>query len=89
MMTPEDNDSLEELRANVKDVATSVKKLTGSVNELTETTRSMQTEFRDGFQTLTSIAEQTSNAVRQVAEAEARSIKRLDSVETRVDRLEN
>ena len=74
--------SLAELETTVKDLA-------NSVGQLAETTNSILIEFRAGFDTLVTLSEQTMASVKQIAEAEVRTIKRVDSVEQRLDRLEN
>ena len=94
---------LAELENNLKELAVSVRAtdgavkvlaertedLTESVEGLTSATQSMLYEFREGFNKLTTIAEQTMAAVRQVAEAEVRTMRRVDSLENRVDDLES
>lgn len=49
----------------------------------------MQGEFREGLQKILAASEQTLASVRQVAELEARTIKRVNVLEDRVDALEN
>lgn len=49
----------------------------------------MQGEFREGLQAILTVSEQTMAAVRQIAEAEVRTIKRVNVLEDRVDALEN
>jgi methyl-accepting chemotaxis protein len=93
---------LAELGITVKDLALAVKSTNDSVRNLTETiedltettgqladtTNSMLSEFRGRFDTLVTLAEQTMASVKQVAEAEARTIKRIDLVEDRTGNLE-
>jgi hypothetical protein len=49
----------------------------------------MQSEFRDGLGKILTVSEQTMAAVRQVAEAEARTIGRVGVLENRVAALED
>lgn len=77
--------TVNELAAAVKSTNDSVKNLSETVEDLTEktgqlveSTNSMLPEFRSGFETLVTLSEQTMTSVKQVAEAEARTIKRLD-----------
>lgn len=51
--------------------------------------QTMQGEFREGLQSILAVSEQTNAAVRQVAEAEARTIGRVNILEDRVGALEN
>ena len=51
--------------------------------------QTMQDEFREGLQSILAVSEQTNAAVRQVAEAEARTIGRVNVLEDRVGALEN
>jgi uncharacterized protein involved in exopolysaccharide biosynthesis len=51
--------------------------------------QNMQGEFREGLQSILAVSEQTNAAVRQVAEAEARTIRRVNVLEDRVGALEN
>jgi len=71
------------------ELETTVKDLANSVGQLAKTTNSILIEFRAGFDTLVTLSEQTMASVKQIAEAEVRTIKRVDSVEQRLDRLEN
>jgi len=80
---------LAELEAAVKSTNDSVKSLAEGIESLKETTSSMLSEFRAGFDILVTLSEQTMASVKQIAEAEVRTIKRVDSVEQRLDRLEN
>jgi peptidoglycan hydrolase CwlO-like protein len=73
-----------------------VNKLTEAVSALTDTQQAMQgmmqtmqNEFREGLQSILAVSEQTNAAVRQVAEAEVRTIGRVNVLEDRVDALEN
>jgi peptidoglycan hydrolase CwlO-like protein len=73
-----------------------VNKLTAAVSALTDTQQGMQGimqdmqgEFREGLQSMLAVSEQTNAAVRQVAEAEARTIRRVNVLEDRVGALEN
>jgi hypothetical protein len=49
----------------------------------------MQGEFREGLQKILASSEQTLASVRQIAEAEVRTVKRVSVLEDRVDALEN
>lgn len=49
----------------------------------------MQSEFREGLERILLVSEQTMSAVKRVAEAEARTIGRVNTLEDRVDALEN
>jgi len=49
----------------------------------------MQGEFREGLQRIIAVSEQTTVAVRQIAEAEARTIRRVNVLEDRIGDLEN
>ena len=66
----------------------SVNKLTEATSALVVTQREMQGEFREGLRSILAVSEQTMVAVRQVAEAEARTIKRVSGLESRVDAIE-
>jgi uncharacterized protein YdbL (DUF1318 family) len=73
-----------------------VNKLTAAVSTLTDAQQGMQGimqdmqgEFREGLQSILAVSEQTNAAVRQIAEAEARTIRRVNVLEDRVGALEN
>jgi len=51
--------------------------------------QSMQGEFREGLQSIIEVSQRTMTAVRELAEVEARTIKRVGFLESRVDALEN
>ena len=57
------------------------------VKDLATNQLQLQAEFREGFEMLTNISEQTMKSVQLVAEAEARTIRRVGDLETRVDKL--
>ena|SRR5260370_13673362 len=82
---------LAELEINAKQLTRNVDVLTkrtddlaDSVEGLTVATQSMLQEFREGFNKLTTIAEQTMTAVREIAEAEVRTMKRVEALEGRI-----
>lgn len=81
--------------ARLAEIEIKLDKLSGQVSSLASTQQGMQAviqtlqgEFRDGLQTILTVSEQTMMAVRQVAEAEARTINRVNVLESRVDALE-
>jgi len=80
---------LAELEVAVKTTNDSVKNLSDAVEDLRGTTSSMLTEFRAGFEVLIILSEQTMTSVKQIAEAEVRTIKRMDSIENRLGQLES
>lgn len=61
----------------------------GVVQNMQGVIQTTQSEFREGLQRIFEVSEQTMVAVRQVAEAEARTIRRVGALEDRVDALEN
>ena len=75
--------------ARLAEIETTLGKLSRETSALASTQREMQSEFREGLQTILRVSEQTMSAVRQVAEAEARTIRRVNDLEDRVDRLED
>ncbi len=64
-------------------------RLTTETAVIAGTQREMQSEFREGLQRILTVSEQTMVAVRQIAEAEARTIRRVNVLEDRVGALEN
>jgi hypothetical protein len=63
-------------------------KLSIQTSALARTQQDMQGEFREGLEKILAVSEQTMAAVRQVAEAEARTIRRVNVLEDRVDALD-
>jgi uncharacterized protein Yka (UPF0111/DUF47 family) len=61
----------------------------GTMQNMQGAMQDMQSDFREGLQSILAVSEQTMTAVRQVAEAEARTITRVNVLEDRVDALEN
>lgn len=87
---------LAEIEANLNKVSTQISAIADTQQEMQESTQTlqemsqtMQSEFREGLQRILEISEQTNTAVRQIAEAEARTIRRVNVLEDRVDALEN
>lgn len=74
--------------ARLAEIEVNLNKLAERVSALANNQYEMQGEFRGGFEKLLAVAEQTTKAVRQVAEAEARTIGRVNVLEDRVDSLE-
>jgi hypothetical protein len=75
--------------ARLAEIEIKLDRLTLETSNLAGTQREMQGEFREGLQRILTVSEQTMKAVRQVAEAEARTIRRVNVLEDRVDALEN
>jgi ABC-type transporter Mla subunit MlaD len=61
----------------------------GVVQSMQGVIQTTQSEFREGLQRILEVSEQTMAAVRQLAEAEARTIRRVGVLEDRIDALEN
>lgn len=62
--------------------------LTKNVGMLAENQIEIQSEFREGFERLLAISEQTQKAVKDVLELEARTFGRVKSLKIKVDSLE-
>ncbi len=82
-----------EISVNKLTEATSVlvgtqQEMQGVVQDMQGVMQDMQGEFREGLRSILAVSEQTMVAVRQVAEAEARTIKRVSGLEARVDAIE-
>jgi chromosome segregation ATPase len=83
--------SIKELTISVRATDSAVKALVERTEDLTESVeglavagQSMLYKFREGFNKLTTIAEQTMTAVREIAEAEVRTMKRVEPLEGRI-----
>lgn len=95
-MTPEQMErAIEFLLNNQADQDIRLAKLEQIVGELAQSNvelarnqKEMQSEFREGFERLIAISEQTQKTVKDVLELEARTFGRVKSLETRVDSLE-
>lgn len=81
--------NLNKLSKEVSALSKEVSALANSQQELIDAQQTMQNEFREGLQRIIEISEQTNTAVRQIAEAEARTIRRVNALEDRVDALED
>jgi DNA integrity scanning protein DisA with diadenylate cyclase activity len=88
--------SLEKLSVQTSALASTQQALARTQQEMQEGMQSMQKgmqsmqgEFREGLQKIVAASEQTLASVRGVAELEARTIKRVNVLEDRVDTLEN
>ena len=88
--------NLDKVSVQISDLARTQQALAGTqqgmqevMQSMQEGMQSMQGEFREGLQKILAASEQTSASVRGVAELEARTIKRVNVLEDRVDVLEN
>lgn len=82
-MTPEQMErAIEFLLNNQADQDVRLGKLKEIVGELAQNQREIQIEFREGFENLISVSEQTQQAVKDVLELEARTFGRVKSLET-------
>ena len=77
------------LEIGVNKLTAAVSTLTDAQHGMQEIMQTMQGEFREGLQSILAVSEQTNAAVRLVAEAEARTIRRVNVLEDRVDALED
>jgi hypothetical protein len=80
---------LAEIEVNLNKLTEKVSELAKNQHDMQDGMLTMQSEFREGLQKILTVSEQTMVAVRQVAEAEARTIRRVNVLEDRVDALEN
>ena|SRR5438270_11178009 len=80
---------LAEIEVNLNKLSAQVSAIADTQQEMQDVIQVMQSEFREGLQRILEISEQTNAAVRQIAEAEARTIRRVNVLEDRVDALEN
>ena len=81
--------NLDKLSIQTSNLARTQQELQEGMHSLQEGMQSMQGEFREGIQKILTASEQTLASVRQIAEAEVRTIKRVNVLEDRVDALEN
>lgn len=77
-----------ELTQSHGELAQNLVTLTDNTGELAQNQREIQIEFREGFERLIAISEETQKAVKDVLELEARTFGRVKSLENRVDSLE-
>lgn len=75
--------------ARLAEIEINLNKLSAQTSALAKNQQEMQIEFREGLQSILGVSEQTMTAVRSVAEAEVRTIKRVNALEDRVDDLED
>ena len=80
---------LAEIEVNLNKLSAQVSAIADTQQEMQDVIQVMQSEFREGLQRILEISEQTNAAVRLIAEAEARTIRRVNVLEDRVDALEN
>lgn len=66
-----------------------MKDMQGTMQDMQGVMQTMQGEFREGLQSRLAVSEQTNAAVRRVAQAEVRTVSRVNVLEDRVDALEN
>jgi hypothetical protein len=77
------------LTAAVSTLTDTQQSMQGIMQDMQEVMQTMQGGFREGLQSILAVSEQTNAAVRQMAEAEARTIGRVNVLEDRVGALEN
>jgi stage III sporulation protein SpoIIIAA len=77
------------IEVNLDKLSIQTSNLAHTQQEMQEGMLTMQGEFREGIQKILTASEQTMASVRQIAEAEVRTIKRVNLLEDRVDALEN
>lgn len=80
---------LDKLSIQTSVLANTQQEMQGVIQAMQGVIQTMQGEFREGLQRIVDISEQTQTAVRQIAEAEARTIRRVNVLEDRVDALED
>ena len=74
---------------NLNKLSSQTSALVKNQEEVQGTLQSMQGEFREGGQSILEVSQRTMAAVRELAEVEARTIKRVSLLESRVDTIEN
>jgi|ERR1043165_9144280 phosphoglycerate-specific signal transduction histidine kinase len=77
------------LAATQSALANNQREMQVTMQGMQEMMRSMQMEFREGLQSILEVSAQTLASVKQLAEAQAGANKRIGTLESRVDTLEN
>ena len=81
--------NLDKLSIQTSNLARTQQEIQEGMQPMQKGMQSMQGEFREGIQKILTASEQTLASVGQIAEAEVRTIKRVNILEDRVDALEN
>lgn len=77
------------LAKNQQELANTQREMQEDMKAIFGRMETMQSEFQEGLEKIVAISEQTYAAVRQVAEAEVQTKRRVGILEERVDVLEN
>ena len=77
------------LAKNHQELATTQREMQEDMRAIFGRMETMQSEFQEGLERIVAISERTYAAVRQVAEAEVQTKRRVGVLEDRVDVLEN